>query len=117
MTAPNAGRNHGPEKTNRPYRKIGKCVAKASMALAALSLTFWLLWNWAAVPLFTFPSLTFLQALGAILLTGVLVRMGRHMTGRNHRPAFAHQPDLLRRIDRCRRPHKAQSVTFGDMMW
>jgi polyferredoxin len=51
---------------------LARRIPKAAVALITLGLAFWLLWNWAAVPLFTFPPLTYLQGLGAILLTALL---------------------------------------------
>ncbi len=89
MTSQNShGINNSENKTNR-FRCIGAWVAKAIMGAAAVGAVFWLLWNWAAVPLFTFPALTYLQALVAILLTGFLVRMAMCAAGRHRRQPFS----------------------------
>ncbi len=69
---PETTNNINPGKSQRPCRHFVRRIPKAAAVLIALGLAFWLLWNWAAVPLFTFPPLTYLQGLGAILLTAFL---------------------------------------------
>lgn len=71
-----------PEEKGPSCRAIGKHIVKAITAIVALGLVFYLIWNWTAVPLFTFPSLTYLQALGAIFLMGFLLLVARHTVGR-----------------------------------
>ncbi len=53
-------------------------------AVALMGLVFWLLWNMVGVPLLAIPPLTYLQALGAMLLTGLLLRISRFTEGRRH---------------------------------
>ncbi len=85
MTSQNVQKIEDPNPKEKPMRQIGTCIVRAIVAVAAVGAVFWLLWNWAAVPLFTFPVLTYVQALTAILLTGFLVRMGMCAAGRNRR--------------------------------
>jgi hypothetical protein len=75
--APNQGR--------RPCQRGARGILKAAAALLALGLVFWPLWNWAAVPLFTFPPLTYLQGLGAVMLTALSVGIGAFATARRRR--------------------------------
>jgi hypothetical protein len=58
-------------KGQSPGRNVKSMLKGIAVALGT-GLIFWLLWNWVAVPLFAFPSLTYLQGLGAVLLTAVL---------------------------------------------
>lgn len=82
MNEKNTNVKEDPQKKTPYFARAAKCMMMGIMVVLGLGLVFWLLWNWALVPLFAFPSMTYLQSLGAILLTGVLVRMGRHMGGR-----------------------------------
>lgn len=83
MHANNANKKADPQKKTPYFARAAKCMMMGIMVALGLGLVFWLLWNWALVPLFGFPSMTYLQSLGAILLTGVLVRLGRHLGGRH----------------------------------
>jgi uncharacterized RDD family membrane protein YckC len=86
--------NENPNKNERPCRHFVRRIPKVAVALIALGLAFWLLWNWAAVPLFTFPPLTYLQGLGAIMLTALLAGICMLAVVRRRRPAFsAASPD------------------------
>jgi hypothetical protein len=78
-----------PNKSKRPCRHLVRRIQKAAAALLTLALAFWLLWNWAAVPLFTFPPLTYLQGLGAILLTVLLTGIGMLAAVRRQRSAYS----------------------------
>jgi hypothetical protein len=102
MTPQNTHIKEDPEKKKRFYRPTGRCIMAAGIAIAAAGLVFWLLWNWAAVPLFTFPSLTYLQALGAILLTGFLFRIGMCAAGRGRKPHHSHLASSGCRFQKCR---------------
>jgi amino acid transporter len=102
MTSQNTPSKKDPEKKKRFRRPTGKRIMAAGMTIAALGLVFWLLWNWAVVPLFTFPSLTYLQALGAILLTGFLFRIGMCAAGRGRMPRHSHLALSGCRSWRCR---------------
>jgi hypothetical protein len=53
---------------------MGRPIVWAAAVIIILGLVFWLLWNFAAAPLFTFPPLTYLQALAATML--ILVPSG-----------------------------------------
>lgn len=83
MHADNANKNADPKKKTPCFAGAAKCMMMGIMVALGPGLVFWLLWNWALVPLFAFPSMTYLQSLGAILLTGLLVRLGRHLGGRH----------------------------------
>jgi hypothetical protein len=81
--------NEDPGKSKRLCRHLARRIPKAAAALIILGLAFWLLWNWAAVPLFTFPPLTYLQGLGAILLTALLTAsIGMAAAVRRKRSAY-----------------------------
>lgn len=82
------------DKSRRRCRHFVRRIPKAAVALIALGLVFWLLWNWAAVPLFTFPPLTYLQGLGAILLTAFLASICMFAVVRRRKHAYsAASPD------------------------
>lgn len=83
MNENNTNKKKDPQKKTPHVARAAKCMMMGITVVLGLGLVFWLLWNWALVPLFAFPSMTYLQSLGAILLTGVLVRLGRHMGGRH----------------------------------
>jgi membrane protein YdbS with pleckstrin-like domain len=59
-------------------------LLRVAGAVLVMGLVFRLLWNWVGVPLFTFPSLTYLQAVSAVTTTGVLMMLCR-WTLRRHR--------------------------------
>ena len=80
--------NENPDKSRRPCKHFVRRIPKAAAALIALGLAFWLLWNWAAVPLFIFPPLTYLQGLGAILLTAFLASICMFAAIRRRRSAY-----------------------------
>lgn len=77
-----------PNKSRRHCRHFLRRIPKATIALIAMGLAFWLLWNRAVVPHFTFPALTYWQGLGAILLTAFLA--GVCMFAAVHRRRSAH---------------------------
>lgn len=81
--------NEDPNKSPRPCRHFVRRIPKAAVALIILGLAFWLLWNWAAVPLFTFPPLTYLQGLCAILLTALLVIISIFAAVRRRKSAYS----------------------------
>ncbi|MGD9006814.1 MAG: hypothetical protein PVG41_02775 [Desulfobacteraceae bacterium] len=81
--------NKDPNKSTRLRRHFVRRIPKAAMALITLGLAFWLLWNWAAVPLFTFPPLTYLQGLGAILLTALLATICMLAAVRRRKSAYS----------------------------
>ena len=89
--------NEDTTKRHSPCRHFVRRIPKAAAALIILGLAFWLLWNWAAVPLFTFPPLTYLQSLGAMLLTAFLSSIGMLAAVRRRRSAYsAASPDGCR---------------------
>ena len=82
-----------PNSTHRtidkgPPRRRGLGHLILALSTAAVSgLAFWLMWNMAGVPLLATPPLTYWQALGALLLTGLLLRIGLFAVGRRrHHP-------------------------------
>ena len=83
MNENNANKKESPQKKTPYLARAAKCMMMGILVALGLGLVFWLLWNWVLVPLFAFPSMTYLHSLGAILLTGVLVRLGRHLGGRH----------------------------------
>lgn len=80
--------NENPNKSERPCRHFVRRIPKAAVALIILGLAFWLLWNWAAVPLFTFPPLTYLQGLGAMVLTALLTSICMFAAVRRRKSAY-----------------------------
>jgi hypothetical protein len=87
MTSETSKTNHAPlNKRRHPCGHIVRGIAKAAAVLFALGLTFWLLWNWAAVPLFTFPPLTYLQGLTAVMLMALSAGIGVWAVARRQRP-------------------------------
>jgi hypothetical protein len=102
MTPQRTHHKEEPMQKRPPCRPAGKHVAKAILAVVALGLVFYMLWNWAAVPLFTFPSLTYLQVLGAILLMGAALLIGIHTIGRGRRGQYHHSAPGGCRFSRCR---------------
>lgn len=71
-----------PQKNRPLLRTVVRHIVKAITAVIGMALVFYLIWNWTAVPLLTFPSLTYLQTLGAILLMGSLLLIGGRTLGR-----------------------------------
>lgn len=63
----------------RPPRRLIMALAAAAL----LGLGFWVLWNRAGVPILNIPPLTYWQSLGAILLSGLLLRIGMFAGGRH----------------------------------
>lgn len=98
----NPNKKEDPQKKTPHLARAAKCMMMGIMVVLGLGLVFWLLWNWALVPLFAFPSMTYLQSLGAILLTGVLVRMGRHMGGRHNKNGSTYPSSRSNWPCRCR---------------
>lgn len=93
--------NHG--KRRCFSGRIFTFVLMGIAALMGMALVFWLLWNMVAARLLAFPSLTYVQSLGAVLLTGLLVRMGRHMSGRNGHRRFKRADAGCNRPFLCRK--------------
>lgn len=87
MPSATTNTNEDLDKKKGPCRHFVRHIPKAAAALIVLGLAFWLLWNWAAVPLFTFPPLTYLQGLGAILLTALLTSICMFAVVRRRRSA------------------------------
>ena len=77
--------NDDPKQKRPACRRMGRPILWAAAAVIILGLVFWLLWNWAAAPLFTFPPLTYLQALVATMIILLLAGMLRCIAGRNRR--------------------------------
>lgn len=86
MTPQITNQNKETKKKCASGRRFGKHLLKAFAVTALLGLTFWLLWNQAGVPLFTFPPLTYWQSLGAVLMTGLLLGTSLLAAGRRHPP-------------------------------
>ncbi len=95
-----------PTKLNSSRRCIGR-LFKRVIAILAMGLVFWLLWNWAGVGLFTFPQLTYLQALSAVMASGVLI--GITMWTVRRRPRHAQRRTMF---SGCR-PSRCASDTVG----
>ncbi len=84
--------NHHSKEGNlakSPHRRGLRRLIIALSAVALFGLAFWLVWNLAGVPLVAVPALTYWQALGAVLLTALLLGSGRVLLGRHRvrRPA------------------------------
>lgn len=81
-------------KTNREKRwspRHGlKHLPLALTAAALLGMGFWLLWNLAGVPIFEIPPLTYWQALGAMLLSGALLRIAMFRSSHHRRNRSKH---------------------------
>jgi len=71
------------QKRRRSPRRCLKHLTVALVATALLGMGFWLLWNLAGATIFRIPSLTYWQALGAMLLSGALLRFSLFFGGRH----------------------------------
>ena len=87
MVEPNTHQREDPVKQNASRRCIGR-LFKRVIAILVMGLVFWLLWNWAGVGLFTFPQLTYLQALAAVMASGVLIGITMWTVGRRPRHPY-----------------------------
>jgi hypothetical protein len=107
MIQENTHQREDPGK-KRPSRRCMARLLTAVTVVFGLGLVFWLLWNWAGAAFFTFPRLTYVQAVVAIMVSGVLFRIGigaadRHLRHPHHRPAFS----------ACRRPARCKPEAEG----
>lgn len=91
-------RTNDPQNKRPSLARIAGCVMMGLAAMLAMGLVFWLLWSRVAVPLLACPPLTFLQGLGAFLLSALLVFMVRHVGCRHGADSTGH------RSHRCFRP-------------
>lgn len=67
------------------YRWVLKFVFFAIAAALAFSLAVMLLWNWLVPEIFDGPKINFLQAIGLLALSKVLLGFGRGGWGGGHR--------------------------------
>lgn len=71
-------------------RPCGRHLLRAAGAVLVIGLVFRLLWNWVGGPLFTFPPLTFLQAVSAVATAGFLMLLCGWTSRRHRRHAPPH---------------------------
>ena len=93
MIEQNRHQRQNPMKQNASRRCISR-LFKRVIAILLMGLVFWLLWNWAGGRLFTFPQLTYLQALVAVMASGILIGITMWTVGHRHGAAGSthHQP-------------------------
>ena len=79
-----------------------KCGRMAVMAVAAIgfgSLAVMLLWNWLTPRLFGWLEINYLQAMGLLLLSRILIGGGHCMRGRCHGSNACMSPEERERVE------------------